>query len=58
MCGGTGVIETGNNDIPCPCPVGAIAVFNVSTADGPKQMTGAELSKHWREETPHKSATR
>ena len=45
MCDGTGVIETGNNDLRCPCPIGAIAIFNVSTKDGMKQLTGAELSK-------------
>ena len=27
-CGCTGVIETGNNDLPCDCPAGAAAMFN------------------------------
>ena len=39
-CKDTGVIETGNNDLPCPnCPAGQTAVFN--TPEGAK--TGAEL---------------
>lgn len=29
-CDGTGVIETGNNDLPCSCPAGDKAVFNVA----------------------------
>jgi hypothetical protein len=38
-CGGTGVINTGNNDLPCDCAAGAAAVFN--TAKGPQ--TGKEI---------------
>ena len=30
-CHGTGIIETGNNDLPCACPVGSFARFNVTT---------------------------
>lgn len=39
-CGGTGVIETGNNDLPCDCPAGDTAKFNVA---GHGLVTGAEL---------------
>lgn len=38
-CGDTGVIETGNNDLPCNCPAGDMALFN--TCEGVK--TGAEV---------------
>lgn len=41
-CHGTGIIETGNNDMPCDCSAGDVAVFNVTTLDG-KQMTGAQV---------------
>ena len=27
-CGDTGSIDTGNNDLPCHCPMGAKAKFN------------------------------
>ena len=42
-CAGTGVIETGNNDLPCDCPAGAAAKFNVSAPGGMRQKTGAEI---------------
>lgn len=43
QCDDTGVIETGNNDLPCTnCTAGRDVVFN--TCDGP--MTGAEAIKH------------
>ena len=29
-CGGTGVVETGNNDRPCDCDAGDKAIFNVA----------------------------
>ncbi|MBI4121302.1 MAG: hypothetical protein HY457_03550 [Parcubacteria group bacterium] len=44
-CGDTGVIETGNNDLPCDCPAGATALFNQAGVDGP--VTGAELRRHF-----------
>lgn len=34
-CGGTGVIETGNNDYPCQCASGDTALFNVSGMNSP-----------------------
>lgn len=45
-CHGTGIIETGNNDLPCACPVGSFARFNVTTAGGLKQMLGTEVRQH------------
>ena len=41
-CNDTGVIETGNNDVPCPCPAGDKAVFNVT---GEGHLTGAEIKR-------------
>lgn len=37
-----GVIETGNNDLPCACGQGDKAIFNVG---GDITMTGAELRR-------------
>lgn len=42
-CRDTGVWDTGNNDLPCDCPAGATAEFNVATASGLRTLTGAEL---------------
>ena len=38
-CDDTGVIETGNNDLPCDCSKGDTAIFNV----GYETLTGAEI---------------
>lgn len=40
-CKGTGVIETGNNDLPCTCPAGDRALFYVVGSSEP--MTGFEM---------------
>jgi hypothetical protein len=40
-CNDTGVIETGNNDIPCDCVSGDHALFNVAGEKSP--MKGKEL---------------
>ncbi len=48
-CNDTGVYETGSNDEPCTCSLGAAAVFNVSVPGrGPVSMTGAELDEYHR----------
>ncbi|MFH0804247.1 MAG: hypothetical protein V1896_01445 [Candidatus Zambryskibacteria bacterium] len=39
-CNDTGVIETGNNDIPCICVAGDTASFNVA---GEGLLTGAQI---------------
>jgi hypothetical protein len=44
-CNNTGVIETGNNDLPCDCPAGETALFNHAGVIGP--VTGAELQRHF-----------
>jgi hypothetical protein len=49
-CNDTGVIETGNNDLPCDCPAGANARFNVAGVDGP--VTGAEVRRHFLNGSP------
>jgi len=49
-CGGTGVDETGNNDLPCDCPAGATALFNIAGVDG--QVTGAEMRRHFLNNSP------
>ena len=41
-CKGTGVIETGNNDLPCDCPAGDTAKFNVA---GRGAMLGQDVRK-------------
>lgn len=43
-CNDTGIIETGNNDLPCKhCRAGDKVTFN--TTEGP--ATGAELRRRW-----------
>ncbi|MDO8583741.1 MAG: hypothetical protein Q7R83_01020 [bacterium] len=44
-CNDTGVIETGNNDLPCDCPAGDTAFFNEAGVKGP--VTGAEIKRHF-----------
>jgi hypothetical protein len=44
-CGDTGVIETGNNDLPCSCIAGETAKFNLAGVEG--QVTGAEMKRHF-----------
>ena len=50
VCKDTGVIETGNNDLPCTCEFGKIASFNVGFAGGP--VTGQEVLKHFLNHSP------
>ncbi|MFA6422746.1 MAG: hypothetical protein WCV92_05125 [Candidatus Buchananbacteria bacterium] len=49
-CHGTGVIETGNNDLPCDCPAGNSALFNSAGVIGP--ITGAEMKRHFLNGSP------
>lgn len=42
-CKDTGVIETGNNDLPCDCLAGDKALFNVATGRGMITIPGAEV---------------
>lgn len=50
-CYDTGVIETGNNDLPCDCRLGAIALFNTVGVDGP--VTGSEMRDHFLNNSPN-----
>ena len=50
-CGGTGVIETGNNDLPCDCPERDAAQFNRAGVKG--TVTGKELRDHFFNGSPH-----
>ena len=50
VCNGTGIHETGNNDLPCDCPAGATAIFNSTEVDGP--ITGAEMRRHFLNNSP------
>lgn len=42
-CKDTGVWETGNNDLPCECPAGKTALFNVAGFAHP--VRGADLDR-------------
>lgn len=33
QCNDTGIIETGNNDLPCDCPAGNEVLFNICGFD-------------------------
>lgn len=48
-CRDTGVIETGNNDLPCDCAAGDVAQFNVS---GVGQIDGASVKRHHLNNSP------
>jgi hypothetical protein len=49
-CNDTGVIDTGNNDLPCDCPAGETTKFNVC---GAGEVTGAEVKKHYLNDSPY-----
>ncbi len=49
-CGDTGVDKTGNNDLPCGCPAGRKAKFNVAGVEG--LVTGEEVRKHFLNSSP------
>ncbi len=44
-CNDTGVIETGNNDLPCDCPAADTVLFNQAGVNGP--VTGSEVKRHF-----------
>lgn len=50
-CKDTGVIDTGNNDLPCPCPAGDRAMFNV--AGKPTPQRGAEVRRDLSQKAVH-----
>jgi hypothetical protein len=49
-CGDTGVIDTGNNELPCDCPAGAKAMFNVAGVRG--KVTGEEVRRYFLNGSP------
>jgi len=49
-CGDKGIIETGNNDLPCECPAGDKALFNIASVDG--LVTGKEIRQHFLNGSP------
>jgi CheY-like chemotaxis protein len=48
-CSDSGVIDTGNNDLPCECPAGDTAVFYEACVGS---VTGAEIRKHYYNGSP------
>jgi hypothetical protein len=50
ICNDTGVDETGNNDLPCKCSAGDIALFNVAGVEG--QVTGKEIREYFLNNSP------
>jgi hypothetical protein len=52
-CNDTGVIETGNNDLPCDCPKGDTALFNSAWVKG-GPITGAQLKRHFLNNSPER----
>ena len=44
-CNDLGAVKTGNNDLPCDCPLGDTALFNIAGVLG--QVTGAEMRRHF-----------
>lgn len=49
-CQDSGIIETGNNDLPCDCPAGSRARFNVAGVEG--DVTGSEVHRHFLNHSP------
>jgi hypothetical protein len=52
-CGDSGVIETGNNDLPCSCEAGDKALFNDAHVKG-GSITGAQVKRHFLNNSPEK----
>ena len=49
-CRDTGIIDTGNNELPCDCPAGDVASFNLCGVEG--NVTGAEMKRHFLNGSP------
>jgi len=50
-CNGTGIIDTGNNDLSCDCPAGDTALFNNAFVTG-GSITGVEMKRHFLNDSP------
>jgi len=51
QCNDSGVVDTGNNDLPCDCPAGDVALFNEAGVED--LVTGAEIREHFLNNSPH-----
>lgn len=49
-CQDTGIIDTGNNDLPCDCAAGDRAEFNCCVPGGLAVKTGNQLKREFRKE--------
>lgn len=55
-CSNTGIVKTGNNDLPCNCQAGDKALFSVAGADHPvpgrkvRQLLNSAQRTHFRRE--------
>lgn len=49
-CKDTGVVNTGNKDVPCCCSAGDTAIFYRSGIEG--AVTGAEVRRHFQNDSP------
>jgi len=45
-----GILDTGNNDLPCDCSKGSSALFNIAGVDG--LVSGAESRRHFLNMSP------
>lgn len=54
QCGDTGIIDTGNNDLPCDCAAGDTARFNVA---GVGNVSGQEVKQHYLNNSPEPRQT-
>lgn len=50
-CKDTGVLVTGNNDLPCHCEAGDKHLFNSAWVSG-GQITGAQMKRHFLNDSP------
>lgn len=49
-CGDTGIIDNGNNALPCDCRAGDKALFRLAGVEG--AVTGAEIKRHFLNNSP------
>ncbi len=54
-CNNTGIIDTGNDDLPCDCDAGTSAQFNIAGVDG--SVTGREVRMFFLNSSPFKMST-
>lgn len=49
-CSDTGVVETGSNDMPCPCKRGMRTRFIIAGVEG--EVSGEEVIRHFLRSSP------